>query len=128
MSVLDQRPSVDLFEELDDTLWSFLVDRESVWEISFIRRDLQVKESCEDWRLKEVVSLLRIFKDERELAIHLLAHLLERIRLQEERGNELKDLQILKELVVLSLLLIESLFVLKHRIDELSDQDVSLGL
>lgn len=30
MSVLDQRPSVDLFEELDDTLWSFLVDREVV--------------------------------------------------------------------------------------------------
>lgn len=87
-----------------------------------------MKESCEDWRLKEVVSLLRIFKDERELAFHLLAHLLERIRLEEERGNELKDLQILKELVVLSLQLVESLFVLKHRIDELSDQGGSLGL
>ena len=94
----------------------------------FIRRDPQVNESCEDWKLKEVVSLLRIFKDERELTIHLLVHLLERIRLEEERGNELKDLQILKELIVLSLQLIESLFVLKHRIDELSDQDGSLGL
>ena len=30
MSVLDQRPFVDLFEGLDDTLWSFLVDPEAV--------------------------------------------------------------------------------------------------
>ena len=85
-------------------------------------------DSCKDWKLKELVSLLRIIKDERELVSHLLVHLLERVRLKEERRNDLEDFELLKELIVLDPQSIESLFVLKHRVDHSSDQEGSLGL